>query len=813
MRHRHLLPVILSLCLSSHAAGQDIAKAEYLLREGKAAEALQELQLAAHSPAALYWRGRALVELKRLPQAINQFREIPQDSVFYPYAAKGIIYCAWQSPLLDFVEYVAPLTAVSNKEIATLAQAALAEHQLRYTTNGDISTLTPLRELTATHEELRPVLDLLNIEELRRQQQYEQAITAGRAMENNPAVPHIMKHRTRLALAEVYYDKAAAAPVMETEPDEEEDEIESDEGKGEETLLHFIAAWPDSPLIDEAFRRLNTRHAFEESEYARRRLVEWSTELTKPHRAALAMAVLQRLQLSGQSHVENDATIANTAATQLPNEPVSQLILGEQVRRLISSGDIKQATLYLNMMKQDENDPRYLFYKACCSPHNAPQTAELFLRSAELASTDLQSAALCNAMYCAVIGKDQAMVDRLLTKELPQRVRRAMLLMHAGLILQSNPEQARAEIESAILLGPTKKEQIEITLQLAEIDVQTAPAETLNQLQQYTAQERKDWESEQALRYYALLLNAYDNLRASGTQTTSAEELLKEAVATTERDDIRYTLTINLAHRLSTAGKHTEALQLLKNLAEQSTTSQQRARALLLCGRQAEQLQSIEQLTQAADFFAAAADIQSPYRNKALMLQARILAWINRGEEAQVILSSLLRQNDLSVAERALALSIQAHEQTLRGTPEGIQEAIATNNRIFELPELPAAWYTRAKLQRAALLARGNKKTEALADYNELIETIAASPTATKPTDEQWFVLYFAATGAISQYMQLEQYQEAAELAERMAAWPETPKPGQHIIGTGKRAEQFDAWANNIRKFNFMPTPTTKSDQ
>lgn len=813
MNTLRFLTAFIGLALSCRA-GEDIAVAEQLLRAGKPTEALAELQLAPHSPAAMYWKGRALVELKRLPQAVTMFREVASDSVFFPYAAKGILYCAWLSPQLDFVEYVAPLTACDNKEIATLAQAALAEHQLRYTTHGDVSTLEPLRALASEDAELQPVVDLLNIEEFRRQKQFEQAINACREMESNPNIPLIMKQRARLALAEVYYDKAALAKAMAaTSPNGEldDEEMEDDEGKGEETLLLFISANPESPLLDEAFRRLNAHGAFSGSEYAYRKLADWSSELSKPHRAALAMAVLQQLQLQRKDYNEQDSTLANTAANQLPNEPVSQLIIGEQVRRLIQKGDIAQASLYLNMMEHDATDPRHLFYKACCSPHNNSQTAEMFLKSAEIASSDLQSTALCNAMYCAVLSNDQPMVDSLLTKELPVKARRALLLTHAGLILKKNPAQARAEIESAQLLKPTVAEQIEITLQLAELDVQIAPGDTMTRLQACTNEERKNWTTEQALRYQALLIHAAEKLKIGGEEAPSAIDLLTEAVKTTETAEVRDILTINLAYRLSESDRHVEAMQILQQLAETAATGELKARALLLCGRQAEQLSSLENLTRAAEFFKAAAEIKSPYRNKALMLQARVLAWINRGEEAQVILADVLRDNSLTITERALALSIQAHEQTLRGTAEGIAEALETNKRIFELTPLPDAWQTRARLQHASLLARSGKSKEAIADYMSLVESVAQSPTADTPTEEQWFVIYFASSGAIAQLMRDEQFQEAAQLADRVAAWPEPPGEEFRIIGKGKRAEQFANWADNIRKFNYLP-PGTKRD-
>lgn len=811
MNTLRFLTAFIGLALSCRA-GEDIAVAEQLLRDGKPTEALAELQLAPHSPAAMYWKGRALVELNRLPQAVSMFREVASDSVFFPYAAKGILYCAWLSPQLDFVEYVAPLTACDNKEIATLAQAALAEHQLRYTTHGDVSTLEPLRALAAEDAGLQPVVDLLNIEEFRRQKQFDQAINACREMESNPNIPLIMKQRARLALAEVYYDKAELAKAMAAaSPNGEldDEEMEDDEGKGEETLLLFISSNPESPLLDEAFRRLNAHGAFSGSEYAYSKLVDWSSELSKPHRAALAMAVRQQLQLQRTGYNEQDSTLANTAANQLPNEPVSQLIIGEQVRRLIQKGDIAQATLYLNMMKQDDTDPRHLFYKACCSPHNSSRTAEMFLKSAEIASSDLQATALCNAMYCAVLSNNQPMVDSLLTKELPVKARRALLLTHAGLILKSNPAQARAEIESAALLEPTTAELIEITLQLAELDVQSAPADALVRLQACTNEERKSWSTEQALRYHALLIHAAEKLKIGGEEAPSAIELLTEAVKTTETGEVRDVLTINLAYRLSESDRHVEAMQMLQKLAETATNGELKARALLLCGRQAEQLSSLENLTRAAEFFKAAAEIKSPYRNKALMLQARVLAWINRGEEAQVILAEVLRDNTLTITERALALSIQAHEQTLRGTTEGIAAALETNQRIFELSPLPEAWQTRARLQHASLLARSGKREEAIADYMSLVEGVAQSPTADAPTEEQWFVIYFASSGAIAQLMRGEQFQEAAELADRIAAWPEPTGTEFRVIGKGKRAEQFANWADNIRKFNYL-TPGTK---
>ncbi|MDO5473086.1 MAG: hypothetical protein Q4F35_07100 [Akkermansia sp.] len=801
----NVFPLLLTLLAATLPVKADLAVAEKLLREGKPAEALAELELKPHSPAALYWKGRVLVELNRLPQAVAQFCEVPADSVFYPYAAKAIIYCAWLSPALDFVEQVAPLTASPDSAIATLAQAALAEHQLRNTIYGDTSTLEPLRKLAEKDDTLKPMVQLLNIEEMRRSARYTEAIEACRHMEADPQLPQLMKQRVRLALAEIYYDKAAAAAKSPIPPTEEElDDMETDEGKGEETLMHFISANPDSPLLEEAFRRLDGHGAFSESEYARRKLTEWSEELSKPRRAAMALAVRQRMQLLGNSQEAADVTYANTAATAIPNEPVSQLIISEQIRRLINSGNISEASLYLNMLEPNENDPRYLFYKACCQPHDRKETVELFRKSADLASTDLQPAALCNAMYSAMLNGDQAVVDELLTKELPTRARRALLLMHAGLILHKNPAQARAEIDSAVLLEPTRQEQVEIMLQLAELDLETDPTACLNRLQSSQAEERMKWTEEQALRFYSLRLQATEKLHDKNNVKEAQIEILQKALAETKRKDVHTALAINLANTLSQCSRHTEALELLKTLVQDAENTTLRARAMLLAGRQAEKLNSLEYQELAASYFQQASELNTPLKNKAVILQARVLAWINRGEKALTLLNNLLRSAQLTPTDRAMALSVLGHVQTLEGTEEATLAAIECCNKIFEIEGLAPEWLIRANIQRAALYARACRTDEAIKHYLNLVDSTPRD--ISQMTKAKWFILYFAGAGAVSQYIEKEQFEQAAEMAEKLAAWPHIPEKGTHIQGSGARAEQFLHWAETIRKFNYLPS-------
>lgn len=777
--------------LSLHAGAA--TGVQQLVRDGKPEEALALLSTVPPAPSVHYWRGRALADLGRLEQAAAQFACVPDESAFYPYAAKGLLYCAWQCPTLNFVELAAPLTASRNEEISTLALAALAEHQLRHSAKGDISVLEDLRKLAKKEPKLQPVLQLLDIENLRRNGKWEQAISACLKAEADKSLPLLMRQRVRLTLAEVYYDKAAQPAAT---PAHGEEEVEDDEGKGEETLLQFISSNPDSPLLEEAFRRLNLHRAFSTSEYATQKLKEWSEELAKPRRALLALLARQHIQGKDGGVPRQEAqAFANTAASLLEYEPASKLIISEYVRQLIAEGRMGDARFYLSLCEPD-GDARTLFYQACCLKPTDPKATGLFLQSAGKAASDLQAAALGNAMYCAVLNGDQGTVDSLLARELSPKARRAVLFMHASLILQANPPQARAEIESALMLHPDGKQQAEAPLQLAQIDLaENAPQAAFDRLQAIPDEIQEQWTDEQALRFYGLLIRAGEKIYAQDATFPTPEAITRQCMDTAQRPQARTFLALNLAERLSDRG---EALALLESLAASQQQGENKARSLLLAGRQAAALGTLHGLKKAVGHFQACAFIPSPYAHRAKIMQAAILAWINRTDQALPLLDNLLNNSQaLAPADKALALSVQADIFSMQGTLQGQQKALAANESIRQIEGLPHNWKLRATLQHATLCARAGQHEQALADYLDIIGTKPASSPSPHPAD--WHVLYYAGSGAIYQYLELKQYEKAAAMAETLANWPE---PG---TTPGPRARQFFQWGEIIRQTHFLP--------
>jgi hypothetical protein len=84
---------------------------------------------------------------------------------------------------------------------------------------------------------------------------------------------------------------------------------------------------------------------------------------------------------------------------------------------------------------------------------------------------------------------------------------------------------------------------------------------------------------------------------------------------------------------------------------------------------------------------------------------------------------------------------------------------------------------------------------QALADYQEVLSLRPASGKS--PTDAEWFVLYSAGSGAVSQLLELNRYAEAADMADQIASW------NKEEANLAKR-RQFSDWAKFIRQTYFV---------
>lgn len=784
--------VLSPLCMAAPA------DAEAALRRGDPAQALRELQSPGPElPAAeaAYWRGQALARLGRLEDAAESFHRVPQDHVLYPYAARGILYCAWRSPAINFVEVCAPLTAAAHPEVAQLALAALAEHQLRYTKLGDATSLTSLAaDQGVENAEMEALVKLLKVHTYRREGDYDGGIEYARSLEQEDSgLSLLMRQRVRLELAELYYDKEAAAPAPQADAPED-----TDDGKGEETLLQFITAQPDSPLLEEAFARLERHNALPGSEYTNEKLAEWAEDTTHPRRAALALYYQHR----EQSNIAVAASIANRASSALPGEPATRVILLEQVRRLVAEGKDDEAKLYLPLLSSvphtEGDDARLLFLQAMMQRQHPLRAMELFMQSAEVADGALFTPALVNALICAYRCGDTRTEQALMEMPVSPRTHRALLLAHAGLLLPKQAAQAQAELQQVKQLHPTPAQATDAYLDEVWLALASAPEKARELLLACTPEHRRNWSCAQVLRYAALLEQVEMALKLPDAGMAQLECLYAETTPL----PLKEALGLHLADRYTQAGHFDRALKLLEDLAALQSTGEAKAATLLYAGYVSAQLGSLTALEHAVRLYAESARQGSALTPIATIEQASLLVRINRTDEAFELLERLeQRHPNLSPECRAHVLTVRADAYGQNMTAESLAAALHACERIITLPKISPRWYARARLQHASLCTRAHRHEDALADYREVMQQERA---AANPADEHsCFFFYYAAAGAVYQLTLLERYAEAAAMAEDVANWPgsrENP-PARR----GPKAEAFSSWAQSIRQTHYLP--------
>ncbi len=785
----------------------DSTEAEAYVRAGSPVKALMVLDAGDRSPAALFWRGRALIDLGRYEEASYALEAVPAGHALSPYAQRALIYCAWQSPLLDFPAIVAPLTESSDLSVSRLASAALAEYELRQADSGSQEALHDFQELVSIAPEWMLASRLLEIESLRQQRRFDDALALCRQLEADKTLPQLARQRVRLALSEVYYAKeqhqaetgdapsSTPVPLLSTgggNPVEQD----SDEGKGEETLLQFIASNPDSPLLGEAFRRLAQHGAFERGEYAIGKLETWMKDPAKPRRAALALRVRQHmLHRDARPGQQLDATCVNLASAQLPREAMTAQMLREQVRMLVQHGRQSEAHLYHRMLPA--GSAHALFFDGLDSKDSTEDAMDAFLGSALVADENLRPAALVNALLGALASGNEEEANRIMAESHPRNTHAALLSARASFLMSRDAAAARRDLEEWASLYADEEAPVDAILDLALLDIDSDPVKATARLEELAQRPRSKWSVAQELRYYALLIEAANRGPSPGG-AQAALAVARRATQEGSRADVRAYMELKLASMLSAQGRHGDALMRLERFASRHADRPELPRALLMAGHAAASIGSLPSQRRAAGLYARCAELDSPYSVRAKLYRASVLTRISRRAEARAIIDGLMQKQPtaLDPDDKALARCFLADTWSLEGTDEGLEKARQVMDDALADPELPPAWLYRMRMQHAIFCSRQGKHQEALADYMAILNEAPA--VAGAPSQADWYTLYSAGAGAIYQHLQLEQYTEAANLAERIANWrsgsPAISRPG------GPSAGRFAQWASAIRR-------------
>lgn len=786
----------LSLLLFSAAllpAVADNAEADAALRAG---DALQAYVLSAgeKGDAADFRCGRALLAMERPAEALAYLQKVPESSPLYPYAAKAQIYAAWQYPNVDFISVVTPFTVSRDAELSTLATAALAEYHIIH--GGQNTAFDLLQSKAAQQPQLKPLVTLLKAKDLRRKGQLKEAEQLCRSLMDDRSLPTSYRHRATLTLAEVYYDLEAKEdarspeedntlsrllPVGHTEEEDDDDTIKATaaNGTGEETLLYFISTNPDSSLVNEALRRLNSHHAFDKGEYARSQLKIWAEDSRKPARAVQALAVMQQLNNTHalRTNTPFDTTWVNTAAAQYPQETLTAQMLLEQARVMAARGEKEEAARYLQMVPQES--PLKHFIAAQLLPDTDRATARAFLKCADETGGALRTAALTHALESALLSGQSDLAHELIEHHpadaaalLPIRIAFCQAVNEADVVAG---DVAAAEATEAAVSPDWQMDRVWLALHRGN---GTRAKELFHAMPQPENEAQK-------LRYFGLK-EAVDHL--TGTPHAATIEDLQKSIGNTPL------LQLHLADLLAEKGRHNECLALLESMIEQKNLPAEiLPRVLFRAARAGEDIGTLAALKHAAEVYEHCAAAEPSLARRAIIRRAAILTRLGKQEEALQLLPPVQAEDDsVSVQEQVLQAIVRSTALLLQGTESSVKAAAdETGVLLTQKEKLNTTQLLTLLLHHGAICARSGNAEQAVRDFREVLSL--KSPT---PSDFEWAALFAAAAGAVDLEEQTGHAEEAAALAEEVSSWSYAKGP--------ERPAVFAKWATHIRRVNFL---------
>lgn len=789
-----------ALSLSAQSSESDWAQARQLIEQDQSREAIELLQNRPESPERNFWLGRALLAQGLFSQATPYLTKVPEGDALYPYAAKALIYCAWESPELSMQELIAPLCQSGDASIARLAKAALLEDTLYHNSlPADAEELRQGLIKEQTDDAISQALPLLGVDILRLKGRYDEALSLGRSIDANTNLPTRIRNRAKIQLAQVHYSQAQYLKSQQMAgklpPDENADEpaqsVEDLRGQGEETLLQFISAHPDSPILADAFFELYRHKAFASSLYLRPVLEAWiePQELIHTKRAALALQCLYHLQAQELGEIPLSNT--NLALTACPSEEASAQLLLSSISDTIKAGDLEQAEQYLKLVKQQS--PYVNFLQAQMHAHRGDyeQALPIFLQCSEQTEGELRASAINNAFICALHVQNEALVEKLLRRADSDELKARLLNNRAAFSMAHHPSISAVDARSICQHYAHTPYSINAQLDLVELVIAQDINQAITRLMRLDTSKMSEWSDEQVNRYNRIRIKlALEAKNANIGNYLSPIQVIESALESSTRPAVRSELIFQYSYYLTLEDRYEDAAKALRQYADSEKNLQLRALALLRSGIAREQVNSLASLKLAIECFIDCSDIQSDSRVMALIRAAGILTRIGRWEEARNLLDPLDKDwASLRPIEQCLILSELANAWAAcsENGSDKIIKALGYSKQMTELEGLSLRWQNRAHLQHALLAARFDQHEESVEHYKKIIQNADGKIHFLGRGD--WYILNTAAMAAIVELLHLKQYNEAIAIAEKLTQLPANPLK-----------DTYSQWSSYLRK-------------
>ncbi len=757
---------------------------------GKALEALETVPAGAVSP---YWKGAALAALGRFSEAIPLLLEVGVNDASCGVPSRRLLTeAAWRLGREELLfSALDDLMNCGREEEVAAAQLAKAEWQLDHDRTEGVAALLDAVSSAPSAKKKGSMLgwaaDLLKARLDGVRGEFPLALERLKALGERGKLSALQRDSVKLEQSTLYALMEKATRQNDQPAEEDEDDPG---GKSEEVLLHLIASTPDSPVLAEAFRRLEASDAFS-NPLALAKLEEW-TKGNHARRTPLALLTMARL-LHRRNLTGEALACVQLAAANYPRSEAAQLLVQEGIRWLIENDRTEEAAQLLGQLRA--RTPRSLFERGALAYREGQfdEAAAAFDAAMLLADDALYAPSAANACLASLRSGNTALVGNLQERasETPE-VHAALLYERARYLAFARDAGAEKALKGLMSLYPKSPESDYAKMDLAALSLSYAPKRAARYLDELSEAQTASWTSDRQWRLVTLRIEAAEAMRESGEVWKKPEDLAAAALKRPFPADERAKLHMKLASVLFRNERYAEALAAMKGFLKGAPGSAYEGAAQYLAAQSAEHLHTPESLKQAMEFYAACAAGSSSFAVPAAIAQASVAIRLARADEALQLLDRLLAERPLDDVDRAwvLATKAEACAASTASGGAGLQRALELCGKALATRDLPPAWKYRTLMQRASLAEKLGRIDDALADYREIL---TADPSALpSPKRNDWYWYNAAGFASVDLLLKKGDYRAAAALAEEMAKKP------------GTRSREAAEWARRIRLEHFV---------
>jgi len=759
--------------------------AEALVRNGDPGAALELLGQSwlAASPVRDFWKAQALAGTGRFADAVLGFQKLLESDPA-GLSLEAALTCANLQLSLGLPEEALGTLSKTFPPPADLA-AALQKVAILIDMgrHGEVRALMPAVDMLPDNQ--KSFARLLDARLLLAENEPNEAAAAFRELLAEPTGQTLTNHHSAaLGLA----DALAAQDFRE---------------EASLSLLAFIQANPDSPLLDAMFRRLLAwlPDAPATSDPVLERLAEWIPPAAHPVAGLIAVGESSVSSWPIAADISDlttfslftravglyrmDSPAAKFEADNLlvrliwdnPRHFLAGRALIELGRQYLKAGEMKQAIHLLTVIRENTKSPRlrgeaaFLQARHAFDSGNAEQAEGLFTLAAE----DLDREGETNARFNAAISRLTAGGIELIQQPdgaSANKPLQADLMLERALSL-SDPVEARTMIETFLTEFPDHPRVGEARFAAAEAALGTSPPDpsfALAQLDTLEANPDDLTAIPPARRAMARLRIA--DLTGDSETAVSLAKLFMENHAD---DPTAPEAALILGRQLFKSGSYNDARLVFDKLASSDTDTKRAQAAWLLAARSAALSATAQSREEALGLFDKAAAIDEPLKSVARLEKARLMIDLNRLAEAVGFLRGwmdLLTPEDPLRLPAGLLLGEAIYAQGAEN-PDTLEEALDIyNDMLVHAGEQPALFYRLQYLRGMTLeqLPRKDdpslkREAEALDAYFSVFQ--AAGDTA--PGEWEWFERCgFRALGILEN---AERWKAAIAVAQKIASF------------------------------------------